>query len=273
MTTMNKTNVVAKRLVSLATITAVVAIFAGLSLPQAQAGFIENFESGYADGALLSDHALWHADAGGNHAQRFHGAANNRHTTVNGKGHDGSGGDGGFGVYNGSGTISGGPAREHGESTASGNFLIAEFDYKPTSEETHVGFINLAGSYVGLALVQSGPRFASGTGAEPSIVVTSGSENIFPGDWHRVTFSHQIDGPNTNTTVDIFNYNKNTTFSFHPSVAIAPNTGNLHKFVIHTTDPGGTQFDNISVTSPEPTSAILWALGMISMLGYCRRNR
>ena len=272
MTTINNINGLAKRIVFLATITAVVAIFGGLSLPQAQAAFVETFESGYSDGALLSDHALWHADAGGNHAQRFNGAANNRHTTVNGKGHDGSGGDGGFGVYNGSGAISGGPAREHGESTASGSKLKAVFDYKPTNEETYVGFINLAGSYVGVALVPTGVRFQSGTGAEPSAVTDSGSENIVTGDWHRVTFEHQVDGPATATTVEVFNYNDSSTFTFHPSEVILPNTGNLHKFVIHTTDPGGTQFDNITVT-PEPTSALLLTLGLISILGFGRRNR
>jgi hypothetical protein len=251
-------------------ISLLVVVGATLTLSQAQAGFIETFESGYTDGALLSADANWVAGL----AQDFTGSDQFR--TVNGMGHNGSGGDGGFGAYNGSGVISGGPGRAHGESTTPGSTLIAEFDYKPTVEEARFGFVNLAGSYVGVILVNSGVggRFQSGGGAEPSFVVDSGTFNIVSGDWHKVTFSHEVDGPNTATTVDVLNYSTGLMYSVHPSVAIFPNTGNLHSFAIAGTDPGGTQIDNITVSGvvPEPTSAILLALGLLTLLGSGRRS-
>ena len=238
-------------IIRLATVIAVVAIFGGLSLPQAQAGFVETFESGFTDGALLSADANW-----GTEAHRFVG--HDHFTTEDGKGHDGANGDSGFGVFNETSSITGGPSRLHGESTASGSKLTAVFDYKPTSEEAYVGFLDTSGgNYAGVALVNTGARFQSGTGAEPGIVVDSGTDNIVTGDWHRVTFNYEVDGPGTTTTVEVFNYNHSSTFTFHADAAVeafAP----LDKFVLHDTDPGGTQFDNISVSSPSSTSLRAW---------------
>ena len=129
------------------------------------------------------------------------------------------------------------------------------------------------GAYAGVRLVQSGVTFQESGGPGP-IAVQSPNNFITAGVWHRATFTHVIGGPNTSTSVEIFNYSTSLSVTYNPVTAMT-GTG-LDLLALHSTDGGTTQFDNISVSGvavPEPTSAILLSLGLVTMLGCGRRNR
>ena len=270
MTTMNKTNAVAKRIVSLA---AVVAIFAGLSLPQAQAAFMDDFESGYADGADLQTQSPWFkpVNDGINGTPNLH--------TKDGAGHDGSGGFAGWGAKseNSDPNLA---ARLHGDCNTTGCTLQFSTDFLKTQNGNELKLYftdkDRAVDFIGanVQLDANGSVAFKGGGHGSTAGIRSGTGTFDTNEWYKITYSHVIGGGVGNTTLRFESYTDSDDFTYTSSIAHNEPSGVLDAIVILNSRDGAT-FDNVEATGivPEPTSAILWALGMISMLGYCRRNR